>query len=375
MENYYALLELNIEASQSEIKEKIKSELSRWRKRVNAPDPQRQREASERMELLQKAEEILLDSVKRKEYDIALQQSFQQQTFEQQVQGFGGQSNEQQPSLAEQLIDEANNLIERNNIADAIVAAKRATEADGNNPYGWSILARAHILWGEINDAIYEINRAISLLPNDPHFYYVLYHCQMERKDMPFEQKLNEAEIALNKALSIDAGNPDYLMEAAFIASKRGQTDYGIKILKEVEAKHGLHQNAQNLLAELYYDKGISLTQRVDYNDGNSLYYFTSQQAAQQAKDYFTKASYYVQNQNFRREVQKWIGVANDAFKVRNNYKILALYLLIVPLFLQALGNFNLIMMLFLAGAGYLVWKKGRVPQYELNRKYINTLR
>ncbi|MFD1850965.1 hypothetical protein [Oceanobacillus bengalensis] len=366
MDNYYDLLELNVDASESEIKEKIKAELSKWRKRVNAPDPQRQRIALERMELLQKAEEILLDPANKEEYNRALQQSINQADHEENI--------NQQLSLADQLIGEAHQLIEQNNIADAIVLAKKATETDGNHPYTWSSLARAHFLWGEIQDATYEIKRAISLLPNEPHFYYVLYRCHMERQDLQFHEKLNLAEEAISKALNIAPDNPDYIIETASIARQRGQIDHGINLLKQLEGRHGLAPNAQNILAELYYDKGLSMTQKVNYNNGESLYYFIDKQATLQGKDHFIEASKYVHDNHLRQEIQKWIGLANSALKTKNNFKVLALFIIIIPIFLSALEDFNVIMMLFMAGAGYLAWKKGRVPQYELNRKYINTL-
>ncbi|WP_033827583.1 DnaJ domain-containing protein [Bacillus andreraoultii] len=373
MNNYYELLELHMDASESEIREKIKTELSKWRKRVNAPDPQRQRLASERMELLQEAEETLLNPENRTQYDLHLQQSMApQQEYRAAIEEV---DNPTQLSLADQLIGEANNLINQNNIADAIVYAKRATEADGNHPYAWSILARAHFLWGEVQDALYEIKRAISILPNEPHFYYVLYHCQMNRNDINYSEKMNLATEAINKALNIAPNDPDYITEAARLALETKQLDYGIDLLKQLEKNQGLNPDSRNILAELYYYKGLNLTHRVDYNNGETLYYFTNKEASVRGKDFFVEASKYVTNQNLRQEIQKWIGVANNALKLKNNYKILALFLLIIPMFLISLESFNIIGILISAGAGYLAWKKGRVPQYQLNQKYINTLR
>lgn len=368
MINYYELLEVDYDASEQEIKEKIKSELSKWRKRVNAPDPKRQREASERMEMLQDAEDILLNRIKKNEYDAALNEFFQQAT----------ESNHgteyQQDNEGEDLISEANRLIDQNDIANAIVAARRATEVNGNNAYAWSTLARAHYLWGDINDALYEVNRAIGLLPNEPFFYYIEYFCHMNRKDMNFGDKLNLAEKAIDKALHIDPNNPDYIVEYALIAKERGLFNKGIDLLKDLEKKQGLNENAQDLLSQLYYDKGLSMTHRVDYNNGESLYYFTEKENAEQGRNYFNEALRYVQDNKFKQEVNKWINVADNALQYKNQYKILALFLIIVPIFLASLADGNFIMILIMAGAGYLVWKKGRVPQYKLNKSYIQSL-
>lgn len=378
MNNYYEILDLDIYTTEQEINERIKAELSRWRKRVNAPDPKRQREASERMELLQEAEEVLLDASRRGEYDAALLELLNQQdqqaaaqhnTYEQATYTQTHAAND-----VNRILEEVDRLIAQNNYADAIIAARKATELDGSNAYAWWKLALAQYYWGNINDAIYEINRAINIQPNESVFYYNAYIFHLDRSDIGFVDRLNLAEEAIEKARVLNPEDPDYIVGAANIAQMRGHTDKGIQLLTGLETRHGLPPNSRNILAQLYYDKGIEHTQLVNYPDGNRLHYFTDKDKTIRAKEYFEEAMRYVQDQHLRQDINKWINLADSAFKYKNNYKILAFLLILGPMFLLGLQGFELFTMLISGGLGYLVWKKGRVPQYELNRKYIKSL-
>ncbi|GAB4074619.1 hypothetical protein GCM10028778_21220 [Barrientosiimonas marina] len=375
MEDYYDLLGLNGDASDEAIDEAINSGLKKWRKRVNAPDPQKQREASEKMEALQEAREILLDPVKREEYDHQLREAYEQQgddTIPNEVDPHD-ESTSMDP--ADELIQEATALINQDNYADAIVVATKATEVNGNHPYAWEALAKAHFFWKEYGDALYEIKRAINLLPNEDFFYYIAFLCQYNRQDLKKSEKLNLAEEFLEKALHIKPDNPTYMEESASIAQERGKINKAINILKKVEKNHGLSDSARGDLGTLYYNRGLSQAQKVNFGRGRSDYYFTDRDSTLKGKDDFSEASKYVQNNSFKDAVNHRISQANDALSFKNRYKILALFILIVPLFFNALVSFNFIMIVFMAAAGYFTWKYGRVPKYELNRKYINSLR
>src|SRR5690606_30208091 len=72
------------------------------------------------------------------------------------------------------LIKEAWRLLIAGNIADAMYVATKATQAQGNNPEAWAILAQAKFKWGETEDAIYEYKRAIQLKPNEASYYFDL---------------------------------------------------------------------------------------------------------------------------------------------------------------------------------------------------------
>ncbi|KRG16970.1 J domain-containing protein [Lederbergia galactosidilytica] len=375
MKNFYEILELDRNASEQEIAEKIKTELSKWRKRVNAPDPKKQREASERMELLQAAEGILLNPANRNQYDHELFDTSDQKAAQDYSEPY--QQEYYQNSVedeVEYLLAETDRLMNQQNYADAIIAARKATELNGNNAYAWGKLALAHYYWGDLQDAIYEINRAINIQPNESGFYYNAYIFHINRTDIDFDACVNLAAEAIEKARKLLPGDPDYIIGSANIAKFRGHTQRGIQLLEELQGRQSLSPHGKEILAQLYCDKGISYTVPVDYTNGDRLHYFTDKDKTLQAKETLTQALNYAQDRETRERINYWTNIANNALVYKYNFKILAFLLIIVPMLLIGLKNFDLITVLISGGLGYLVWKKGRVPQYELNRKYIKSL-
>ena len=69
MVNYYNLLGVNQEASENEIRRKLKERKRIWTQRQNAPKPEQQQEASNNLRLVPDIEATLLNTQKRNEYD------------------------------------------------------------------------------------------------------------------------------------------------------------------------------------------------------------------------------------------------------------------------------------------------------------------
>src|SRR5690625_4941080 len=112
-------------------------EINRWRQRVNAPSPERQREAQERLDILHKAQEVLLDEAKRVAYDEQLIQSQTEQTEEPQAQE---DTETEEDRRFKELTERLNYFFDNKSYADAIVVAKELINIQPDNQIG-----RAHV--------------------------------------------------------------------------------------------------------------------------------------------------------------------------------------------------------------------------------------
>lgn len=378
MINYYELLNVPFDATAEEISEKIKSEYSRWRKRVNAPDPARQREAEERMEILHEAEKVLLNEASRAQYDRELSDYYAQQ---EQAQAQAQQSSAAEQSHSNQTreevdryITEADRFIHNQDYTNAIVAARRATELEGNNDLAWATLARARYHWGEIMEALYEVNRAIEIAPNKAYYYYLEYLCHLKREDIHRNDKIRLALKSLQKSLDIDPDDPDYQMEYANMMLEMDRYQEGINILTRLNERNQLTPFGKAVLSELYYSQGINCAVRVNYPNSNAQYYFVDKESTEQGLAYFQQALQFVQNENFEGEVRKWIGIAQKTLESELQIKFLLITIFtgfITFFFLMGGSVFGTI----ITGAiTYLLWTKTNVPRYKLNEDYINSL-
>jgi tetratricopeptide (TPR) repeat protein len=151
-------------ATENEVKRAILRDRRLWSNRTNTPDLEHKQDAEHMVALLAKAEQILLDSTKRLQYDLALRtvpinqsQAKREKT--------GGQHN---------WVCEGWRFLRNGDIPNALYAATQAARTDGTNPEAWALSAQAKFRWGQIIDAIYEYKRAINLRPNEAQYYFDL---------------------------------------------------------------------------------------------------------------------------------------------------------------------------------------------------------
>src|SRR5699024_997940 len=76
-----------MDASANEIQERVIAEINKWRKRVNEPNPQKQREASEIMDDIEEVQDNLLDENRRVAYDADLMEQEKETNNAEQAQG------------------------------------------------------------------------------------------------------------------------------------------------------------------------------------------------------------------------------------------------------------------------------------------------
>lgn len=164
MDNYYALLRIESTATEDEVRKALNREQRLWTNRTNAPDIQRQQAAQRQLKLLDEAESVLLDVIKRREYDRQLNN--QASTA----------SHFTVPDLCEveDPVDEVCRLLDTGRVADAVDLAQKALVADPGNPEICWVLGLAYRNFDEPEKAIETLKRAIAIRPNQSLYHFDL---------------------------------------------------------------------------------------------------------------------------------------------------------------------------------------------------------
>lgn len=241
MTNYYELLGLNQDASEDEIRTKLKDRKRVWTQRQNAPKPEQQQEASNNLRMVPDIEANLLDPQKRSTYD----QQLRTAPKESQV--------DTNKIDADNLIQEGFRLISVGNIPDALMVATKATEIQGDNPDAWALLGYAHSQWGETEKAIYEYGRAIDKRPNDASFYFDLGGI--------YEgvEKWQDAMKQYQRAAKIDPSATVYRAAMGSVYIKNEIYDEGIELLEQCIQEKPDNEGYKYLLALAYNDSVLSM--------------------------------------------------------------------------------------------------------------------
>lgn len=364
MENYYELLQVDSNIGADELKEKLIEAQRKWLGRTNAPDLKRRQEAERKIEILAAAEEILLDKAKRIEYNRMLDGSNSEVNTNDQE-----QFDDTTKSTAQELIDEAWNLLEQERVADAIVVGKRVTENYGANAYGWAVLARAHYIWNEYDDAIYEYRKAIDIETNNDVFYYDLADVYFDHPRLSFEERLNHVEKLTQKALSIKPNERAYRFRMAVIARYRDNYDQAIDILRQLIETHGKDPSLGNELAYNYYYKCLTLLYAQESN-GETYYSYISRESAEQGLILLREAKLYATDRDLLGYIQTFIDLGEKALQTKFLVGRFAILGFIPALwFLNALFSFSFISLLISGALLYFVWKISRIPVWLDNKE------
>ncbi|MDN4593516.1 tetratricopeptide repeat protein [Polycladomyces subterraneus] len=224
MENYYELFGIPREADKGGIRKRIHQELRKWSNRTNAPQMERRQEAERMVQLLEEAEEILLDPDKRAAYDRQLTAASRLQTSVRREQAAAfdvTRTGTGTVTPVETIISRGTELLEQNRVADTIVLARQA------NPDAWALLAHAKLEWGEPEQAVEAFRRAIELKPNDGRYYYGL--------GQTYEQlnRWEEAVTQYRRTCKTDPDNHQYRVALGMALIRAERFDDGVALLEQ----------------------------------------------------------------------------------------------------------------------------------------------
>jgi len=358
MDNFYKLLNVSQSADADEIKEAIRREQKNWLKRTSLTQTEKRQEAERMIRVLDEAEAVLLNDLKRKKYDSKL------------VTGETAPSSVDRAALdqAGDLVSEGWRLLVGGSVADAMYLAGKATRQNPGNADAWALSGQAKFRWNELDGAIKDYRRAIQLRPNEASYYFdlgsVYESCKMWR----------EAYQQYERANTIDPSNTMYRAAIGTLLVTQDQYQEGINILEDC-----LKEEPDNEVYKWYL--AVGYTERAYENwthigRGERVppgYYATEKAQVDQALAYVEKAQQMeVEDKEVRQRV---LDVRNDiSSMLQRKFQGSWLAALI------GIG-FGLLMLtdpqvkgtgIYLMVCGILYIIASLTPQYVLNRRIIS---
>jgi tetratricopeptide (TPR) repeat protein len=360
VENYYELLQVDSSISNVELKEALLNQQRKWLGRTNAPDLKRRQEAERMVELLEQAQQTLLDDAKRETYNKELESS----KYETSKTESNSDLDTTQLGV-DALVEEAWSLIEKGRYADAVVVGKRATEKGAGHASAWAVLARAHYMWNDFDDAVYEYRKAIDIAINNDVYYYDLSDVYIDHPRLSEAEKLDQAESLIKKALNIKPNERAYLFRLAVIARFRGKYDEAIGILNKLIEQYGKDPSLGDEVAFNLYRKCLSKLHKQVLN-GEEYFYYISKENAEEGLKILKEAKIYATDKSLLEYIQKFIDLGEQALKS----KFLVGRFIgwgIIPgfWFLGALISLSFFQIIISGALLFLAWKFSRMPVWK----------
>lgn len=346
MINYYQELNINENLQGEELKKELKNLQRKWIGRTNAPDLNRRQDAKRKVQTIVEAEKILLDDIKRKEYDNQLQQNSNRNGQETQQETYNANSNN-----VEELIQTAWNLINESKRADAIMVARQATAIEVNNDKAWGTLAYAYCLWNNPKDAEDAYKRAINLKPNQDTYYCELGNLYLDYNEFA------KAKDCAEKANAINPNSSYNKILLANVYTSTNDYDSAIAIIEELIEKEPNNEGHKKMIANCYYSKGISYC----YADNNGYIYNVTKDDTEKMIENMEKAQRYVNDSG----VDEKISWGKKALSKKFDKDKISLFS--VPVIAFLLFDSLILAIILAAGIGYLCMR----PQWRLTRNEL----
>lgn len=218
--NYYEIVGVPSTATPADIERKIKEEYRKNQRRVNNADQSKRQAAERRAEQLMEAKRVLLDGELRRAHDLRLTSS---------------PSPMPQAGAGTDWLAEADERLELGDYHGALYCAREARAVVGDGSVlVWTIMAEANLNLGNVREALFEAQRAVSLAPRDPAPHFMLAQAQVELGQ--WDQALGQLE----KVRQLDPANEQVSLEIANVLVRSGRADAGLTMLEQ------LYQNAQD---------------------------------------------------------------------------------------------------------------------------------
>ncbi|MEC2075950.1 tetratricopeptide repeat protein [Metabacillus fastidiosus] len=355
MDNYYEILNLDMELEGEALKKELNKVQKKWIARQNAPDLNRRQEAERILNIVQQAEQILLDESKRKEYnEQLLHREMNKPLIE--------NSTEENP---EGLLAQAWDLLRENRYADAIVVARQATSIQESDPNAWKTLGYAYYMWNDYEPAINCYKEAINIAPNNSGYYYDLSNIYLDHPDMIQTDKLAKAKELNRKALHINPEEDSYQLQSAVIDRFMEDFDQAIATLEYLLTQNNNNPSYRAELAYSYYYKALNF---LFFNEHEGLYYVINKEDGEKALNCFEKALSYADNEDDIVEIQHWINIINQSFEKKFDYPGFKAF--VIPLLGLLIGLLSSAVWLILVSIGLSVWiyYANYVPVWKMNK-------
>ena len=114
-----------------------------------------------------------------------------------------------------------------------VLYASEWTRKEPTNPTAWHELSVGYAKMRQLDDAFQAAAKAVALAPEDALLWNNLGHVNLSLERLP------EAKVAFDRALSLRADDPDALCSAALVAQRQGRTSDADAFAGQVKAADG----------------------------------------------------------------------------------------------------------------------------------------
>ena len=331
MENYYVVFNLNPEMSSEEILAKLKEEKKTWTIRSNAPNLTKRQEAEQKLQLIQEAQKIFSDNLKRKEYDVKLRREGGSQQQQQPQPQQRQQYTQPQPRgfTPEQVITEVRNLYDSGNSEATVNACNAYINAGFHMPSLYYYLGHAYWETGQTNLAIAAFKNGINASDhdNDAPFYGDLANLYM----MTLHDTATGGQY-IDKAIEADPQNNYYQSLYVLRMLMDGQTNEAETYVSERVNANPNDLDYRTRVSETYLTFSDMYFSQA--NNGNS--YIDSQDAYNSVLYWRTKANELVQSERTTTLLNNWKNYGAKKFN-KDNIGGLAFVIIVSILFSEIL--------------------------------------
>lgn len=216
--NYYEILEVSPQADTDVIGKAISEKRRFWQPKTSNPKLETRQLAEKMMKEISEAESILSNSTRRAEYD---QQLAAHVVAEPEAGPVGGRD----------WLKIAVEYLDRGNAAQSNYAAREATAQEPENPEAWYFRGVSSALLDHDQDALFELNEAIRLNPNEAPYYAELGDLYRKR------EAWSDALGAYERASTLSPENAYYTAGAGLAHTALGQLGKGTALLKDAHER------------------------------------------------------------------------------------------------------------------------------------------
>lgn len=211
--NYYAILEVSPQADSKTLSKAISDKRRFWQPKTSHPKLETRQAAEKLMKDISDAEMVLHDAQQRADYDRRLAA---------QVEAAATSS----PSTGRDWMKITLEYLSQGNAEQANYAAREATTQQPENPEAWYFRGVSSELLDHDQDALFELNEAVRLNPNQASYHAELG--DLYKKNAAWRDALG----AYQRASTLESDNAHYKAGVGLSLGALGEVDRGTELLK-----------------------------------------------------------------------------------------------------------------------------------------------
>ncbi|GAA2014649.1 tetratricopeptide repeat protein [Nakamurella flavida] len=225
--NYYEILDLDAAAETADIERAVKVQQRKWQQRQLGPTVERQRQAEDRIRLIDRAQQELLDPLRRRRHDADLAAA---------AAAAAAPAHPPPPAAGSPTpapvdwLGRARGFLQAGDAESAAYAAREATEQRPGEAQAWAVRGEASRAMGRTREALFEFREALRL-DRQPE-YLVHLAGELEKAG-----RLKEALEAWHDAAGLAPTQPVFPMNAARVLARQGERAEAVAILEELRRR------------------------------------------------------------------------------------------------------------------------------------------